>query len=282
MKLAISNIAWPPAARRDAYAAMKRAGVSGLEVAPGLLFAGTPDPFNPDAEAVRVATAEIDESGLELVSAQSLLYGVEGAQLFGRPDEQKAFHAAMVRAIDFASRLSIPNIVFGSPKNRLRPDGLSCDTAIDAALPAFRALGDYAARNGVTIALEPVPASFGANFLTDFTSVLEAVHRIGHPAVRLNFDIGALHTAGEFPRLAAWLDRSLDVISHVHVSEAGLLPAPADAETAGIILGALSATGYGGWISIEMRQPDPFDLCIIEDRLHCLSAAASAHEGGPA
>ena len=51
MKLAISNIAWAPEHRHAVYAAMQARGIGGLEFAPGLLFAGEPDPFEPSDEA---------------------------------------------------------------------------------------------------------------------------------------------------------------------------------------------------------------------------------------
>ena len=280
MKLAISNIAWPPAERHSVYRAMSRLGFTGLEVAPGLLFAEEPDPFDPREGTVRAVRSELAEFGLILVSAQSLMFGVEGAQLFGSRGEQEKFRAAMGRAIDFTAEMSIPNIVFGSPGNRIRPEGLSAGDAAVTAAGVFREIGDHAQSRGVTVAIEPVPALYGGNFLTDFASTLEMVRLTAHAAIRMNFDIGALHSAGEFSRLADWFDESRDVVSHVHVSEKHLAPAPANPEIAETALEALADAGYKGWISIEMRAPNPFDLQVVEGRLECLSCAAAVIEQG--
>ena len=53
MILSVSNIAWAPAERLEAYDLLAEAGLTGLEIAPGLFFDAAEDAFAPDA-----ATAE--------------------------------------------------------------------------------------------------------------------------------------------------------------------------------------------------------------------------------
>jgi len=93
MKLAMSNIAWSPDERLEAYQILGKAGLAGLEIAPGLFFHAAEDPFEPDADVAHTAMAELTDAGLTLVSMQSLLFGVKGAGLFEGPDARAALVA---------------------------------------------------------------------------------------------------------------------------------------------------------------------------------------------
>ena len=79
------------------------------------------------------------------------------------------------------------------------------------------------------------------------------VRQVDHPAVTLNFDVGAIHMAGAFSRVADYLATMMPVVSHVHVSQPQLAPAPADPAEARVLLTALAAHAYPHWVSIEMR-----------------------------
>ncbi len=68
MMLAMSNIAWSAQERRDAYAILADAGITGLEIAPGIFFHEAADPFVPDAVVARTALSEAADAGLALVS----------------------------------------------------------------------------------------------------------------------------------------------------------------------------------------------------------------------
>lgn len=253
-KLAVSNIAWAPGDRDAAYAVLKRHGISGLEIAPGLLFHGSPDPLLPSDERVAAECAAMQAHGLTLVSMQSLLFGVEGAALFEGEERQKTLTQALRRAIDFAGRLKIPNLVFGSPRQRVVPADMPADTVKTIAIDAFRALGDAAEAAGTKFGLEFNPVAYGTNFLNRADEALAMVEAVDHPAVTLILDLGAMHMNQEFSRVEDLIARAAAHISHVHVSEPDLAPAPASVEQAAIVLRALDRVGYTGWTSIEMKQ----------------------------
>ncbi|TCT06184.1 sugar phosphate isomerase/epimerase family protein [Aquabacter spiritensis] len=258
MRLAVSNIAWPADAAQPAYDVLAAAGVAGLEIAPGLLFADAAAPFDPPDSAVVAARAAAAAAGLTFCSMQSLLFGVEGAALFGDAAERAVFARAMLRAIRLAERLGIANLVVGSPRNRVVPPDMSEDEARAIAADTFRALGESARTAGCVLAMEPNPAVYGTNFLTTLEETDAFVRLVGHPAVTVNFDVGALHVNGAFDRLEALLALARPRISHVHLSEPGLAPFPRDAATARRLTAALAAAGWDGYASIEMRA-DPVD-----------------------
>lgn len=281
MKLAISNIAWSPEQRAEAYALLQRRGIHGLEIAPGLFFSGTADAFAPGAAEAAERLAQIAAAGLRLVSMQSLLFGVQGAALFGDAQAQARFIAGMERAIALAGRFSIPNLVFGSPAQRAVPDGMSQAEARAIAVPLFRALGDLAAEAGTKLGMEFNPAAYGTNFLNTHEEVAAFVAQVDHPNVTIILDVGALHMNAHFEQIEAIAATLAPRISHVHLSEPHLAPSPARPEQAARVMAAMAAAGYDGWYSIEMKAPDG-GLAAVDASLEHLVSAARIAEGSGA
>lgn len=280
MKLAASNIAWPFARRLEAYRVLADHGLTGLEVAPALLLGDSADPFAPHERERTRALDELADFGLGLVSMQSLLFGVEGAALFGTADQRAALVAALRRAIALAARLGITHLVFGSPRQRVIPGDLGREEAWDQAAAVFRALGHEAQDHGAVIAMEPNPAAYGTNFLTTLDEAEAFVRQVDHPAIRLNLDLGAAAMNGEEDELAAFAARSAGLVSHVHVSAPNLAPAPDKAEDTAAVLGQLARAGYAGWHSIEMRCPEGLDpVRSLEGCARRLADAARLAEG---
>ncbi len=255
-KLAMSNIAWAPEERLEAYAILAEAGFTGLEIAPGLFFHAADDPFLPDTASARRARVEAADAGLALVSMQSLLFGVTGAALFKGREARVAFERGMHRAIDLADRFGIPNLVFGSPQLRRVPEGMAMETALEEAVEVFRKLGDAAEAAGTRIAIEANPAAYGTNFCNTLDEALAFVALVDHPAIVPHLDLGAMHMNGNIGSLKARLPDLAPRLSHVHVSEPHLAPAPADAATLAPLLEGLAAAGYARAISIEMKRPE--------------------------
>lgn len=256
MIFAVSNIAWAPDERLAAYRLLAEAGLTGLEIAPGLFFHGAADPFAPEPAVAETALAEIAEAGLALVSMQSLLFGVEGAAVFDGEAARARFETGMGRAIALAGRFGIPNLVFGSPGQRRIPEGMDREAAAETAAALFRRLGDQAAAAGTVIAMESNPAAYGTNFLNTLAEAQAFVERVDHPAVTLILDLGAMHMNGQFGEIAAHVATAAPRLSHVHVSEPQLAPAPAEAQAFAPVLSALAAAGYDRAVSIEMKRAE--------------------------
>lgn len=277
MKLAVSNIAWEPQERLAAYEIISRNAITGLEIAPGLFLAAADDPFEPDAATMQRARREIAEAGLELVSMQSLLFGVEGAALFEGPEARDRLTRGMSRAIALAGELEIGNLVFGSPQQRKVPEGMAMQAALAEAAEVFARMGDEAAAAGTRIAVEFNPAAYGTNFLTHAEQAIDFVRRVDHPAVTLNFDLGAIYMNDAFDRIETLISAAIGQIGHVHVSEPFLAPAPASAEDAVVLLQLLRDAGYGRWVSIEMKRPEG-GLATLEAHVARLAAASRTLE----
>lgn len=273
MKLSMSNIAWAPEERLEAYAILAAAGFTGLEIAPALFFHEAEDPFLPDTASARRARVEATDAGLAVVSMQSLLFGVAGAALFEGPEARAVFEKGMRRAIALAGRFGIPNLVFGSPAQRRVPEGMAMEQALAEAAEVFRKLGDTAAEAGTRIAIEANPAAYGTNFCTTLDEALAFVDVVAHPAIVPHLDLGAMHMNGDFAGVPARLPHLAPRLSHVHVSEPHLAPAPAAAAPLVPVLEALAAAGYARAVSIEMKRPAEG---LVEVR-RAVSRLAEAH-----
>ncbi len=277
MILSMSNIAWAPDERLEAYAILAAAGFSGLEIAPGLFFHAAEDTFLPDETSAAEALAEIADAGLALVSMQSLLFGVTGAGLFDGPEARAAFETGMHRAIRLAGRFGIPNLVFGSPLQRRVPECLAMTDALDQAAAVFRKLGDAASATGTCIAIEANPAVYGTNFCNTLDEALALVDLVAHPAVQPHLDLGAMHMNGDFATVPARLPALAPRLAHLHVSESDLAPAPADPAALAPVLQGLAAAGYARAVSIEMKCA-PEGLAAVRRAVAGLVAAHDAME----
>ncbi len=243
MKLAASQIAWTPAQEREALSILRRAGFAGLEIAPTRI-AG-PTPYGRLAEAAVFAGAVRDEYGLAVCSLQSIWYGQAG-NMFGAERDYLLDYTK--GAIRFAKAVGAGNLVFGCPKNRVKPNG-----AKDAeAVPFFRELGACAAEHGTCLALEANPAVYGTNFMNATKDALAVAKAVGSAGCKVNFDFGTFLANGE--TLDA-LRGHVGELNHVHISEEGLAvlqKRPEHAELAALLRGE----GYDGYVSIEMKaQP---------------------------
>lgn len=252
----MSNIAWTPAERLRAYQAMAEAGVTGLEIAPGLFFHAADDPFEPDAQVARAACDEIAAFGLDLVSMQSLLFGVPAAGLFDGEDALAHFQLGVGRAIALAGRFGIPNLVFGSPAQRRIPPTMTPQAATEQAAEVFHRLGDAAQKAGTTLTIEANPAAYGTNFLNTLDEAADFVARVDHPCVALILDLGAMYMNGDDDTLARQIPAMISRLHHVHVSEPHLGSAPRDPAALAPVLTALQSVGYTKAISIEMKRSD--------------------------
>jgi len=280
MKLAISNIAWDPASFAEVLSLMQKHEVTGLEIAPGLAFPGESDPFAPSEKAVQDFKARMKERSVSLVSMQSLLFGIQGANLFGNAEERARFVAGIANAIRLGGRLGIPNLVLGSPKQRIIPEGMAQADALDIAADVLAPLGELAVEMDTVLALEPNPASYGTNFLTTTLSTLEFVRHYSLAGVAINFDIGAAIMNKETETVASQIHAiGAKYINHVHISEPLLAPAPADPTPLSRMASRICAMGYDRWFSIEMRSPGRDGLSVVEDCMRRSSEALEACYG---
>ena len=218
MRLAISNIAWEVADDEDLLRLLKQHGVDAIDVAPGKYF---PAPAQATSEEIARVRDWWSSRGIELTGMQALLFGTTGLNLFGDAQSRAAMLAHLAAVCRIGGGLGATRLVFGSPKNRDR-SGLDDEQTMAIASAFFRELGDIARAAGVIVCLEPNPTCYGANFMTTASETAAVVRAVAHPAIRMQFDTGALAINGEDPEQV--LRDCADLIGHVHASEPNLVP----------------------------------------------------------
>ena len=236
MKLAASNIAWPPTHNDEAAAILVEEGATGVEIAPTKLWR---EPGNAThAEALDERRAW-EARGVPVVAMQALLFGKADLVLFESETARRAMVEYLKRIIQLAGWLGCGVMVFGSPKNRLRGN-LTPDECAALAVPTFRELGAAAADAGTCFCIEANPPQYGCDYIATAAEAVELVRAVGHPGFGLHLDAGGMRLHGE---PAGW-----DVAKHFHISEPNLAA-----------VGSAWHADYAPhvpdcWRSIEMRE----------------------------
>ncbi len=268
MKLAVSSIAWNPPEEPAVVEVLAAHGLTGVELAPGKLFAGSPLEATP--AQVAAVRAFWGSRGMEIVALQALLFGHPELRLF---DESRPQTLEYLKAIiRLGGALGARALVFGAPKNRAR-GALPAAEAWNIALNFFGAIGEEARAAGTCFCIEPNPAQYGADFCTDSAQALALVEAVGSTGFGLHLDSACALLAGEdFPaRIAA----SAAVLRHLHLSEPELAPVAAggtaDVQAIGI---GLRGIHYAHYVSIEMKaSPDGGNAARVERALQHVSRA---------
>ena len=264
MRLAISNIAWDISEDASVADLLGKFGVDAVDVAPGKYF---PDPASAKDEDIAKVRRWWADHGIEITGMQALLFGTTGHNVFGESKSQEAMLDHLRAVCRIGAGLGAARLVFGSPKNRDRT-GLSDAQALEQAVSFFRRLGNTAQEHGVIVCLEPNPTRYGANFMTTSAETALVVAAVGHEAIRMQFDTGALTINGESPE--AVLKHSYRFIGHVHASEPDLVPLGDGGTDHQLMHKALSQRLPEHLVSIEMvaTKEEPH-LQSIERALVC-------------
>jgi len=218
MRIAISNIAWDVEEDEAVASLLHRYGIDAIDIAPGKYF---PDPINATNEEISRVKDWWLKKGIEITGMQALLFGTTGLNIFGSQASQDAMLAHLAAVCRIAKGLGATRLVFGSPKNR-DCSGFTEEQAMKMAIPFFQKLGDIAQTNDVVICLEPNPTCYGANFMTTSAQAADVVQQVGHPAIKMQLDIGALTINKE--NAASVMQECSPLIGHIHISEPELLP----------------------------------------------------------
>jgi D-psicose/D-tagatose/L-ribulose 3-epimerase len=253
VKVAVSNIAWPREWDTRIARTLADAGAEGIEVAPTRLW---DDPVSVSDRAARECRTYWESLGLPIVSAQALLFGHPELVLFGSIEVRGKTLDYLGRILELCERLGATRAVFGSPRNRLRGD-LDVSSADDIAAEFFVALADSAEQRGVVVALEANPPEYGCDYITRAAEALSMVRRVNSAGLRMHLDTGCMLLACDDAE-AAIVDAA-DVLHHIHASEPQLAPVTASGAVCHReVADALRASGYCGWVSVEMRAPEVF------------------------
>ncbi|MCX7996515.1 MAG: sugar phosphate isomerase/epimerase [Patescibacteria group bacterium] len=259
-KKAISNIAWEMADDTRIQDLLKQFDFHGIEIAPTKIWPDLSEVTAADADRCRESW---EDAGFRIVAMQSILYGKPELTLFESEEARIATIAYHRKVFAIAHELGVKKIVFGSPKNRRIPLGMSREEANSLAYEVFTQLADYSGAYGIYLCIEANPERYGGNYITKTAEALALVQRVNHPYLRLHLDTGELYLTNE--PIRETIRQSLPFVKHVHVSEPDLDPIGTHALPHQEIAACLREGNYTEWISIEMR-PDPSDSKLVRIR----------------
>ncbi|MSV30837.1 MAG: sugar phosphate isomerase/epimerase [Bryobacterales bacterium] len=256
---------WPFA---DACKAIRKAGYTGIEIAP---FTLAEDPATLTAAERKVARSAIEAEGLTFVGLHWIMVSPKGLHVT-TPDtalrEKSWLHIRNL--IDLCADLGPDGImVFGSPKQRGSTGGLTPAEATKHYVDGLVSVAPHAQDRGVTILIEALPVQ-DSDVVTSLDEAAMLVKQIGMPSIRTMFDV---HNAvNETVPHAALIERHRNVIQHIHVNEMdGRHPGTANYDFKPV-LAALQRQGYMGWVSLEAFDFTPGAETIANDSLRHLEA----------
>ncbi len=253
MKLGISNIAWDYKNRIKYYSLLKKENINGLEIAPKIFLNNQKNFIKPNKKLLKKNINEIFKYNLELISMQSLLYGSNDCHMFLNIKFRNNFEKRMTQIINLAGILKIPNLVFGSPKNRVIPREMPYYKAEKIALKTFKKLGKIAKKNKTIISIESNPKEYGTNFLNNIHQTYKFVKKINKPSIRIILDTGELILNKEVKDINKIIPKIRKYLNHVHISQPFLKDSKNYMHLIQV-LRCLKKNNYNNWVSIEMRK----------------------------
>jgi sugar phosphate isomerase/epimerase len=136
------------------------------------------------------------------------------------------------------------------------------DPAWPIAVEFCGRLAEIAAREGTVIVLEANPPEYGADFVTRASEALAMVRAVDHPGLRLHLDAACMTLAGDDPSI---ITDARQELKHFHASEPNLAPLGSAGVAHQLFATRLQSIGYTGFVSIEMREVEPFRLDSLRD-----------------
>jgi len=244
---AICNEAFEKYDFPDACRAIKKAGYTGIELAPFTL-AETP----ADVSASRRADLRdiMASEGLTFVGLHWLMMSPKGLHATGPDAELRRKSWDHIRAlIDLSADLGPDGVlVFGSPKGRCTTSGVTREQATRHFVEGFAGIAPHAAARGVTVLVEALPGD-QCDVVQTIAEAVAIVKEIASPAIQTMFDVH--NTLDETEPHDALVDRYFDHIRHVHVNELDGRHCGTGAYDYKPVFDVLRRRNYSGWVSLE-------------------------------
>jgi sugar phosphate isomerase/epimerase len=231
----------------DACQAIRKAGYTGIEIAP---FTLAERPADVTAEQRREYRDIMRAEGLEFVGLHWLMVSPKGLHVTTPDAEARARGWEHIRhLVDLCADLGPDGVmVFGSPKQRSTTGGATREEATRNYIDGLAGVAPHAAARGVTILVEALPSD-QADVILTLEEAAAIVREIDSPGVRTMFDVhNAINEADPHDVL---VDRHFDLIRHVHVNELDGKHCGAGNYDFKPVLAMLRRRDFQGWVSLE-------------------------------
>lgn len=154
-------------------------------------------------------------------------------------------------------------MIFGSPKQRNRPEKMSMLEGFQNASATLETVVPVLEETKVTIAMEPL-ATWETNFILDASDALHMIEMVDSEFVRMILDCKAMH-AMEAETIPTVIRNYAEYFSHFHANDPNLL-GPGFGELDFVpIFHALREVEYDRWVSVEVFDYSPGPEKIAKD-----------------
>ncbi len=161
-----------------------------------------------NAEILRVLS-RVRALGLTIDSMSGVHAG------FAVPEQTPLFRTQFIEHLQFAQRLSCPQVILLSGK---LVHGLAPGSQRDTAISNLKWAGDLAQHTGIEIVIEPIDLLEQPDvYLTSVTDAFDLVHAVGMPGVLVLFDF--YHEQRGFGNLIEKLEHNIALVGLVHVAD---------------------------------------------------------------
>lgn len=197
-------------------------------------------------EQIEKLEAVIKETGLGCEAMNVFFPG--SLRLTGEEVDMGKVEEYVTRALALAGRIGAKTVVFGSAGAKNIPDGFPYEKAYDQLVRELKIIDREAAKNGVTIAIEPLNKK-ESNFIVSLKEGHELVHAAEFTNIKLLVDFFHFNREQDDPQ---WIVDYKDDLVHVHIANPGdrtypTKPLPEFDE----FFEKLKEAGYQGRVSVE-------------------------------
>ena len=256
MRLAFSSNAYLSYSIEDTIRRIAAIGYRGIELLADVPHAWPAGLLPAQVEAIR---RHLDDAGLTISNINAFMMNAvaDPRQPYWHPgwiDPDPHYRAIRrehtKRSLHLAANLGAPHITTepGGPLAEGQSRADASAIFYEELMPCV----ELAESLGVGLLIEPEPELL----IERFDEYLEFVARIDSPRVGLNFDVGHAYCVGEDPQ--DWVARMAPHTVHYHLEDIAatrvhqhLIPGHGAIDFAAT-LAAIKATGYDGWLTVEL------------------------------
>jgi sugar phosphate isomerase/epimerase len=227
---------------------VRQIGYEGIELAP---FTLAPRITDLSADDRRMIRATIEDAGLATIGLHWLLAKTEGLHLTS-PDLTTRMKTGtyLIQLARATADLGGSLMVLGSPNQRNLLPGVDYHRAFAYCVEVFKTIMPEIGALGVDLCIEPL-APNDTNFLNTIDQANDLIAHVDHPNFKLHLDVKAQSSdpGGSVVELIA---RHARDAGHFHAQDTNLRGPGMGEVDFGPILGALVASGYDRWVSVEV------------------------------
>lgn len=246
MRFAMCNELFDDRSLVDGFRAIALAGYEAVELAPFTLGRLVEDVRPAERVEIRRNAAGL---GLGFTGLHWLLARTEGMHIAASEPEVRARTLGHLNALtELCADLGGHVLVFGSPRQRSTPAGMTVPDARARSIDLFGAWAARAEQTGTTICLEALPAD-ETDFMNTTDEVIEVVRAVASPAVRVVLDVKSMST--ESRPIPDQIARAAPHLSYVQANDANRGGPGFGATDFVPIFRALAEAGYDGDVSVE-------------------------------